>query len=210
MFIIYKTLRIFVEGRQHIEDLHKENRSVIYSAWHGRQFVTINHLAHQNICVLSSPSRDGRLQAAILTKFGYRIIFGSSKKSPVRALLGMVNELKLNGGDAIMAVDGPTGPIYKAKPGALFLAKKINAAVVPFTYSVENGLILKAWDRYLLPLPFSKCAIIYGHPLRLSQETDEDTIQKETARLEEALHCITRKADNFMNRPDHLSGRHES
>lgn len=200
--LVSRTLRIQVLGESHLKAVKAQKRPIVWAIWHGRQFLISRYLAYQNTCVLSSPSRDGRLQGAILGRFKYRIIYGSSKKSPVRALLALVSELKTHGGNCVMAVDGPTGPIYKAKPGALFVAKKINAVVVPLTFSAEKGKIFKAWDRYLFPWPFTRAVISIGEPIDPAPDTSQSIIDTEIQVLEERLNQCMQTADNLVNRQD--------
>ena len=204
---ISATCKKTILGQETWDRLHASGRPLIFCIWHGRQFLISRFLGYQNTCVLTSTSRDGRLQAAILSRFGYRIVYGSSKKNPVRALLGLVQELQNHGGNAVMAVDGPTGPIYEAKPGALFLAKKLNGLIVPLTFSVKRGRVLKAWDRYLLPAPFTPAVIMVGDPLEPSPATDKETLDRECEVLNARLNEITRQADRLMGRPDHLAAQ---
>jgi len=197
--LVSRTLRIQIIGEAHLDSLKNHKTPIVWAIWHGRQFLISRYLAYQNTCVLSSPSRDGRLQGAILGRFKYRIIYGSSKKSPVRALLGLVTELKKNGGNCVMAVDGPTGPIYRAKPGALFVAKKINAAVVPLTFSVRRGKVLAAWDRYLFPWPFTRAVIVIGEPIFPEPDTSQPCIDGEVVLLENRLNQCMQEADRVAS-----------
>ncbi len=198
--IYSRTLRLRIEGGEEIERLRSQGTRIVYALMHGRQFMVYRLFGRKNICVMSSLSQDGRLQAAILQRFGFRISFGSSAKSPVRALIGMVKYMQ-EGSDSIIAVDGPRGPLYRVKPGVLFLAKKLNAVIVPFTFSVRRGLVMKAWDRYLLPAPFTKVFAFLGSPVRLSRDDSHDVMEKEAARLERILLDQLTRADELAGRP---------
>ena len=102
------------------------------------------------------------------------------------------------GHDTIIAVDGPTGPIYKVKPGALFMAKKTNAMIIPLAFSADPCIILKAWDRYLLPVPFAKAVLIYGKPFKPSSDLSDSVIQKESIKLEKILNNLMDKANRIV------------
>jgi len=143
---------------------------------------------------MSSISRDGQLQANVLKKFGYGIAYGSSKSSPVRALVGAIQKMR-DGWDIALTVDGPTGPIYKVKPGALFLAKKLDAVIIPLTFTAKPSLILRSWDKYMLPKLFGKAVLICGNPIKLSKEMDEKTVQEESMMLEKVLNEYLLEAD---------------
>jgi lysophospholipid acyltransferase (LPLAT)-like uncharacterized protein len=191
---IRSSLRIKVYGEKEVLELKKAHQKIIYVLWHGRQFLTICQMANQHIGVMVSTSRDGMLQANILKKYNYTIIPGSSAKSPVRATFRSL-KLMRKGNDLLLAIDGPTGPIFKAKPGALFLAKKTKAVIVPVSFSVKFGICLSSWDRYLLPLPFSPAVFIYGKPFLPSDQTDEKSMDRETIILENHLNEVYSKAD---------------
>lgn len=193
------TLRVETVGKEIVEDLQKQNRRFIYAFWHGRQFLLVHHLSKIHLCVMSSTSRDGRLQAKILSKFGFRIVWGSSNKQPVRALLGAVKTMN-TGYDLAIAVDGPTGPIYNVKPGVLFIAKKTNAVIIPTAFSASPSITAKSWDEYLLPKPFSKVTLIYSSPIEPSQDTSDDAIESESKQLELELNRISKQADNIVGR----------
>lgn len=190
------TLRIQTAGEDQIETLRRNKQRLIYAFWHGRQFLLVRYMSKKNLVIMSSTSRDGILQANILQKFGYEIVPGSSAKSPVRALIGSIQKMR-EGFDPAIAVDGPTGPIYKVKPGALYLAKKMNAPIIPMTFSANPAVTLKSWDKYLLPKPFSRTAIVFGKPFYPSPKLDDKTMEQECNLIGEKLDQITEMADNI-------------
>ncbi len=191
------TLRIQTIGENEIKILRRNKQRLVYTFWHGRQFLLVKYMSGKNIVIMSSTSRDGILQANILQKFGYEIVPGSSAKSPVRALIGSMKKMR-KGFDSAIAVDGPTGPIYKVKPGALYIAKKMNAAIIPLTFSANPATILKSWDKYLLPQPFARAAIVFGKPFYPSPKLDDKTIEQECNLLGEMLNQITEMADDIV------------
>ena len=174
-----QSLRIRVHGEDVVDSIRKKKQKIVYVFWHGRQFLLVKYMAHKHICIMSSTSRDGRLQASILSKFGYAIAYGSSHKSPVRALVSMIGNMR-EGWDAAFAVDGPRGPIYQVKPGAVFLAKKMNAIIIPLTFSSRWFIKMRAWDQYHLPLPFTRCDFFMGDPIKLSDSFNDLIIDNES------------------------------
>jgi lysophospholipid acyltransferase (LPLAT)-like uncharacterized protein len=188
------TIRIHTEGEQIIDSIKKNKGKIVYVFWHGRQFLLVKYFSNRNIAIMSSTSRDGILQATILKKFGYGIVYGSSSKSPVRALIGAIRKMR-EGYTFAFAIDGPTGPLYKPKPGALYLAKKMNACIIPVTFSVKPSIILKSWDKYMLPKPFARAILLYGEPFYPSPKTDNKTIQDECLIIENQLKQMTDDVD---------------
>lgn len=180
-----------------MERLRKEKEKIVYILWHGRQFLVVRYMAHKHIGAMASTSRDGMLIANILQRFGYKIIPGSSEKNPVKALYAGIKKMRA-GFHTLLTVDGPRGPIYKVKPGALFLAKKVNAFIVPITFSAKPAITFKSWDKYLLPKPFARTVIVFGEPFHLSSEKQECTIQEECQLVEKTLNQITERADSMV------------
>ena len=81
----------------------------------------------RGIVVMSSTSRDAEYTARFIKRFGYGTARGSATRGGQRALSEMAACL-LNGMDAGFTIDGPRGPAYLAKPGAVTLARHRLAA----------------------------------------------------------------------------------
>jgi lysophospholipid acyltransferase (LPLAT)-like uncharacterized protein len=198
MNLLRITLRIQIMGNDKVRELMKHRKPLIFTFWHGRQFLMVRYLSNKNISAMSSTSRDGRLQAKILKKFHYEIIPGSSSKTPVRALIQSLQKIQ-EGFNFAITVDGPTGPIYKVKPGALYVAKKTGATIIPMSFSSAPAFKIKSWDRYLMPKPFSRVVHLIGEPWQPSQDLDNQTMERETQYLEIILNRLTQKADRMVH-----------
>ncbi len=60
--------------------------------------------------------------------------------------------------------DGPKGPPRVAQPGALIAAMRSGCAVLPVGLHASREWRAKSWDRFLVPLPFSRVVLAYGAP----------------------------------------------
>lgn len=86
----------------------------------------------------------------------------------------MIRHLEQHGLGAHI-VDGPTGPIGKVKPGAIQIARKADALVVPFYIHADHAWFFHSWDRFILSKPFSKVFLTFGDTLNFpAQETNDD------------------------------------
>jgi hypothetical protein len=103
---------------------------------------------------------------------GYGAIRGSSS-SGGRAAYLQAKEHSKAGISVVFAVDGPRGPKYKAKPGALRLSNELNKPILMFSVSVSRSWILSSWDGFMIPKPFAKIAIIADAPFWATSESDE-------------------------------------
>ena len=154
-------VRLYQHPEYEREDLNK----LFYGFWHGLQFLLLHFFRGWKCALMTDLSWAGEIQTRILERFGYKDVRGSSKRKGARALLDMKKAI-LNGYSGAMALDGPTGPIYKSKPGTIFLSRKMEYPIIPVVSSADRVWILrKTWCRYLLPKPFSRCLIVIGKPI---------------------------------------------
>jgi hypothetical protein len=158
-------------------------RPLVVCFWHGRQVGLFAHYRPRQVAVLSSLSRDGTLQARILKILGFEVLRGSSSRGGVVGLKGLVDSLK-NGCDAAFAVDGPRGPAFKVKPGAVLAAEQTNGIIIPMTTRASKyWTFKKAWDDYRLPKPFAKVEVARADPIYV----DSGDIEQARVSLENAL-----------------------
>lgn len=198
--IVSWTLRFTVVGDERRERLRTAGRPLIWAIWHGRQFLLYRFDPGDPLTVITSPSRDGRLQAAVLRRFGMETVWGSSSRGGVRAVVGLVRAIR-RGRHGCVAVDGPRGPAYTVKPGALLAAKKTGAVVLPVVAAARRGLHLRSWDRMLLPLPFTRAVVLVGEPVEVPPDTDGEALEGMRDDLEKTMQELTQRADSwFQNR----------
>lgn len=142
---------------------------VIFCAWHNRlalalpawrQFV-LPKKKGRRIAAIASASRDGTLVAAILQMFGAQPVRGSSSRRGLHAMIELVEWAK-QGYDLAITPDGPRGPVYSIQPGIVSLAQMTRLPVMPMSYTLSRKLTLKSWDRFQIPLPFSRCDLHLG------------------------------------------------
>jgi lysophospholipid acyltransferase (LPLAT)-like uncharacterized protein len=191
------TVRIRFVDRNIPEGLHAQGRNIIYAFWHGRQFLLFYAYRNTGIVIPASESRDGEIQAGIIGRFGLGVVRGSSKRKGAQALLGLVDALR-SGKDIAIAVDGPRGPVYEVKQGITYIAGKLSIPIVPLTMAAKRAWVLeKIWDKYLLPVPFTECVILYGEPISVNG-TSEEELENKRRELTDALNRIMARADRMM------------
>jgi lysophospholipid acyltransferase (LPLAT)-like uncharacterized protein len=183
-----RTLRI--ERDTHPDAAALDPAKVLYAFWHGRQFLLVPSFRHEGIAVMSDLSWAGRIQAGIMTRLGYHIVRGSSRRRAVQALAEMKRTLE-SGCSAAFAVDGPSGPAHKSKPGILYLAEKLGYPIVPVaTTARPSWRVRSTWCLYMMPAPFSKCLVLLGKPIVRAADG-----ALEAEELDDILVELTRAAD---------------
>lgn len=108
--------------------------------------------------VLTSASRDGEVLALVARRFGLEAARGSSSR---RSVPGFRESLALlrSGLDLCVTPDGPRGPRYVLKPGALRLAQKSGAALLFLHIRPHSCWRLRSWDGFIIPRPFARVEV---------------------------------------------------
>jgi lysophospholipid acyltransferase (LPLAT)-like uncharacterized protein len=171
----------------------------LFAFWHGKQFLPAAMIFNTHktpMCVMTSPSRDGAMLAVFLEKIGYEVIRGSSRDGGAAALINM--KTKLEAGTSIgFGIDGPIGPIHVVKPGVAFLAQKCKVKIIPVGSAFSRYWIFsKAWDKFQLPKPFSKAALVLGDPFEVNANVD---LKQACLDLEKSLHAADEEAASILN-----------
>jgi len=152
---------------------------VVYAFWHGQQMALVaarRGTRGTSLTTLVSLSRDGELQTSVMHRLGLHVVRGSSSSGGARGLLGVIRAVRA-GADAAFAVDGPRGPVYRVKRGALLVASRTGVRIVPLASAARWSWVLhRAWDHFEIPLPFTTVAIAVGVP-RHFDPTSEGALQ---------------------------------
>src|SRR5499426_4705267 len=166
------TLRFEVKGWEH----HTDRELLVYCFWHNRIPIATYFWRHRGIVVMSSRSFDSEYIARFIQRFGYGAAKGSSTRGALAGLIQMIRAVRA-GKSAAFTVDGPKGPIYEAKPGALLLAAKSGAAILPFSISLAQSWRLPSWDRIEIPKPFTRAVVVIGQRFKVENGDDQSQYQ---------------------------------
>src|SRR5689334_10486333 len=161
---------------------------VIFCLWHNRLAISmIVHRRHpRKLAALVSASRDGALLAAVLGRFGVEQIRGSSSRRGPQALLELASHAK-RGYDLAVTPDGPKGPRYVVQDGIIALAQVTGLPIIPVTCNTQLKVCLKSWDRFQIPLPFSRCEFILNEPISVPREADKAEREARRSELQTRL-----------------------
>ena len=181
--IIGKTIRYEVEGWENFEAIEKAGKLPIYSFWHNRIFSGTYFFRNRGIVVITSQSKDGEYIARFIQRLGFGAVRGSSTRGGVGALVEMIRLMR-SGLAMAFSVDGPKGPRYVAKTGAVLLAKKTGNPMMPFVVENKNYWTVKSWDRLQIPKPFTPVMVVIGRPIYVSPDAD---IESSLAELQQSL-----------------------
>jgi hypothetical protein len=188
--LVGRTARFEVEGWEHWEAATQGGgRPTIYTFWHNRVFLGTYFFRRRGIVVMTSRSFDGEYIARFIQRFGYGAARGSSSRGAVGALVEMVKFVR-QGRPAGFTIDGPRGPRYVAKMGAVLLAKKTGAPILPFTVNAARYYTAPSWDALQIPYPFTRARVLIAPPIYVPADADDDALQAKRDELQRALDAL--------------------
>jgi lysophospholipid acyltransferase (LPLAT)-like uncharacterized protein len=206
-WLFESTIDIRAWGTENLRLLKRQGHSPLIVLWHGKGFVPIAYFHHEHLCLYASHDRDPdyggarkmfrRLTLLMIERMGYQVLDASEFKSESRGVIKYVDTLRSGSGGAI-AADGPGGPIYKAKPGACFLAKKTGVTLLPVGSAISAGSRLDQWDHFEVPRLFCRSVIVVGQPIFVPADATDEVLEERRVELEAALNRLTRLADEKL------------
>jgi lysophospholipid acyltransferase (LPLAT)-like uncharacterized protein len=199
--LVWRTARYQVEGEEHLRRVHAAGRPLIIAFWHGMTMMLGGYIAAQedpSQYVLVVPD-DPR--GAVLSVWARRL--GTASPFPIsmeadsmvaaRRLLVLIRQMK-QGKNLLLNPDGPDGPSHEPKGGVVFIARKAGALIVPAAAFTATGFRIPRWDRYVVPLPFSRITVILEEPLEVPPEAD---LEGARGALRERLNAVERAAEEL-------------
>jgi lysophospholipid acyltransferase (LPLAT)-like uncharacterized protein len=197
MQVYLLTLRVRWEDPGNYRD--QINGPAIYCIWHNRLILCMEvyqqqsrtHPMGKGMAALISASKDGAGLAAILERFKVQPVRGSSSRRGPQALLELTSWAE-RGYDLAITPDGPRGPRYVVKRGAMSLAQLTGLPIFPIGFHAHWKIQLKSWDAFQIPLPFSRCNLCAGAPVRVPREATDAAREELRLQLEQTLKEISR------------------
>ena len=196
--LVHGTTRWTTVGRETPERLWAEGRPFIGCFWHCRMLL-MPYIwgVDRPFAMLISKHADGRLIAETIGHFGIDTIAGSSSKGGGEALRAMVRALK-SGISVGVTPDGPRGPRMRAASGVVQAARLARVPLVSVAVATGRRKALGSWDRFLLALPFSPGAFVWGRAIEVDADADAAAIEAARAALESELNRVSAEADRLV------------
>jgi lysophospholipid acyltransferase (LPLAT)-like uncharacterized protein len=181
---------VAVRGAEHLEQALARSPSLIPCFWHQHQLYCAKYLLEQRsrmkVAWLISPSVDGELGAMMVRRVGGHVIRGSSSHTGARALRDYYQALVKEGISPVITPDGPRGPRFRFKPGAILLAQMSGRPILPMAYAASRAWRIK-WDRFVIPVPLARIAIAIGPPRYVPRTLDAAALERLQGEMEQEL-----------------------
>lgn len=209
--LVYATISWRREDQEKVEGVWAAGGGAILCFWHARiplapQSWPNREGERQEIHALISQSADGEFIARAVEHIGFPAIRGSSKKrkDPAKnkggeqAFRDMLRWVKAGNAVAITP-DGPRGPAETMEKGTPVLAQITGAPVLLVGLASRPCIRLGTWDRTVVPLPFSKGAMVWDGPFTTARDDDAEALAQEWAAR---LSAVTRRAEALLGMTD--------
>jgi lysophospholipid acyltransferase (LPLAT)-like uncharacterized protein len=194
--LIGRSSRFEVIGWENHEKAELKGGLPIYVFWHDRIFLTTYWWRKRRIVVMTSRSFDGEYIARFIQRFGYGAVRGSSTRGGVGAIVEMARLMRA-GCTTAFTIDGPKGPPYVAKMGAVLLAKKSGHPIVPVTMALAKYWKAPSWDHFQIPKPFTRARVYVAPPIYVPSGADEQTLNAKRDELQRVLDDLTSQGDEW-------------
>ncbi len=171
---------------------------VIFCIWHNRLAlclevyrIYLRQLGRRpRLAAMVSASKDGGLLVRVLELYNVQPARGSSSRRGRQALLELLTWAERDY-DLAITPDGPRGPCYVAQDGVISLAQISGLPIVPVSYELGWKISVKSWDRFQIPLPFTRCIMRLGPPLAVPRDASDAQREELRAELERRLNALT-------------------
>ena len=148
-------------------------------------------------CFLVSASVDGEVPARIARAWGAEVIRGSANQTGALVLRDMQQMMK-RGISIVTTADGPDGPNFNFKPGAILMARIGGVPLVPVGCAADRAWYLNRWDNFMIPKPFARVAYAIGEPLTVPRDAPLGAIEKYRQRMEDATNSLVRRSKEAL------------
>lgn len=169
----------------------KHTAPYILAFWHNRM-IAVPELFRRfygdrkGVSVLISQSKDGKMISDIILRLGIDVVNGSSSRGGAAAAYELTKCIR-GGKDVAITPDGPRGPRYELNGGLVFLAHRTGAPIMPIHVEYSHCIRFNSWDKFMLPLPFTRVDITLGELQKVPRLETETEFEKERQRLEKIM-----------------------
>lgn len=180
------TIRYETNGWENFQKIERSGKIPIYCFWHDRIFAGTYFFRNRGIVVITSQSFDGEYIARFIKRFGYGAVRGSSTRGGIGALVEMIRLMR-RGLPMGVTVDGPKGPRYVAKSGAIILAKKTGNPLMPFVVETKKFWTVNSWDKLQIPKPFTRARVFIADPVYVAADAGDAEVENKRLELQGKL-----------------------
>ncbi len=191
---LFATCRLREEGGGHRDEVVGAGRPFIALFWHYSVLCSLMMTEHTPAVAMVSASRDAEYVSRLLRRHGVDTVRGSRGKGGLRALREMMRQMTEEGKNAVIVADGSQGPPLVLQAGALLLASRTGAPILPVAWGMKRYWAFNSWDRMILPRPATTIRVCFGEPLLIPSPLKAADLEVRRLEVEERLLTLYRQA----------------
>lgn len=185
----YRVQRI--AGSEHIEPFVCASQICAPCYWHQHHVIgssLVRDWVNRGFkaCFLVSASVDGEVPERVARAWGADVIRGSANQSGALALRDMQQKMQ-QGYSIVTTADGPRGPKYEFKMGAVLMARIAGVPIIPIGVAADKAWYLRRWDNFMIPKPFARICVAIGEPYHIPKSTRLDDLEPHRMAVQEAV-----------------------
>ncbi len=197
--LLWRTGRLRFIGEERLQALIDEYGAVVPVCWHQHLLLCARYVVARRIRglragFLISPSLDGEAPTMLARLYGADVIRGSGTYTGSQAVRALYKQIKGDKLSPLITPDGPRGPRFEFKGGAIVVAQLCGVPVVPLAFAARPAKIFGTWDKFVLPFPFSRVVIAVGEPFVPPRKASPDEVTAMQQAMAVRLHDTYRQA----------------
>lgn len=203
--VLFATCRVRVHGAENLEQCEAQGKPFVAVFWHYSVFTAVELIrgrGGRSWAAMVSASEDGEFVARILARRGVVAVRGSRNRGGLAALKGLIGLLH-KGYNAAIVGDGSQGPARAMQAGAILLAGKGGAPILPLAVAADRYWAFRSWDRTLLPKPFARLDLWYGEPMTVPEKVGPEAIEQCRLEMERRLNGLYARAWSELGKEGH-------
>ncbi|MGW8320113.1 MAG: lysophospholipid acyltransferase family protein [Thermodesulfobacteriota bacterium] len=205
-WFVWATSRVIDRTSPLYEELREHRRGFVAAIWHQEVLCVPWVYGRLHPHTIASVGDSGEVITRLLRLSGFTVFRGGSSKRKSRrkkVLEAFIQHLKEADRPAVgITVDGSSGPAFRMKTGAIVMAMEIQAPVFVIRTWCKRRILLRTWDRMMLPLPFNKIVILAEGPYPLPDNLDQKEVFERFHRfVEDRLLATTYKCFTMLDHP---------
>lgn len=202
---VWATSKVTDQSNRLVEALESPPNRFVTAVWHQDVFCVPWIYRKPHVHTIASLGDAGEVITSLLKRSNYTVFRGGSSKRESRRkkILAEFTEylLGVDKPGVGITVDGSSGPAYRMKSGVIVMAMKIDSPIYVSRIWCKRRVLLKTWDRTMIPLPFNRIVILtegpYSPPEHLHQKEVFDAFH---GFVEDQLLRITYKGFRMLDR----------
>ncbi len=203
--ILWRTGRIRFIGEQRLQAAIDQHGAVVPVCWHQHlllcaRYMVTRRIKGLRIGFLISPSLDGEAPSMLARVYGGEVIRGSGTYTGPQAVRALYKQVRTDKLSPLITPDGPRGPRFEFKGGAVTVAQLCGVPVVPLAFVARPAKVLGTWDKFVLPFPFGRIVIAVGEPFVPPRKVPAEQVLALQQAMAQRLHDTFREARAELDR----------